>query len=585
MSIQDFENISHFICDYITKWANEKPQDIAIIDAELGKYYSWQFFENSVNMIAMKLIEEGWEKGDIAVSMLPFLPEHIFLEFACFKIGMIFTPLDLRLKRDEVIRSLSLLQSARRIMFIHPDDTDSEDRSGKKIHYEFKQIGRALRKSYPKMKDFIQVSTQEDCDPKTRSWLVFEKEAREKWARYKSNADIYQQKMKKIHEIAQKVIDTDPVFIIYTTGTTGFPKPAMLTNQGITAQNLCLIKGFSIQPTDRMLVNLPPSHVGGQTEQLMTSIMAGVPAILLHVFKADNTLKAIHQYKVTALGQIPSLFVMEWRLPNYKEYDLSSLRFALYGGQAVSLPFLQKLSKMAKFYGSGLGLTEMTGFCTYTPFGEKIPPEEIMKSLGYSFPISPLSIRKPMNPDGSAGDILPVGEIGEICFMGPQVFKGYYANPDATKKTISSDKVLYTGDLGNMDEKGYLHLTGRGKFVIKPKGYQVFPPQIEEYLLKRPEIANAAIVGHRHEEHSEGVVAFIELKKGRTITQESIEEHCKGLAAYMRPSLFIFIDEIPLNRVDKTDYQALLAIVGKYVDEERQKGGWDAKILAKIQAS
>ena len=234
MSIQDFENISHFICDYITKWAKEKPQDIAFIDAELGKYFSWQYFENNVNMIAMKLIEEGWEKGDIAVSMLPFLPEHIFLEFACFKIGMIFTPLDLRLKRDEVIRSLSLLQSARRIMFIHPDDTDSEDRSGKKIHYEFKQIGRALRKTYPKMKDFIQVSAQEDCDPKTKSWLVFEKEAREKWAKYKSDEDMYQQKMKKIQEIAQKVLDTDPVFIIYTTGTTGFPKPAMLTNQGIT---------------------------------------------------------------------------------------------------------------------------------------------------------------------------------------------------------------------------------------------------------------------------------------------------------------------------------------------------------------
>jgi acyl-CoA synthetase (AMP-forming)/AMP-acid ligase II len=171
-----------------------------------------------------------------------------------------------------------------------------------------------------------------------------------------------------------------------------------------------------------------------------------------------------------------------------------------------------------------------------------------------------------------------------VCYSGPQVFKGYYDNLEATRKTISTDGFCYTGDLGFKDEKG-LHLVGRGKFVIKPKGYQVFPPQIEEFIQKMPEIQLAAVVGARHEEFSEGVVAFVEFRKGKSTTVEKIHEHCKGLAAYMRPSLIIILDEIPLNRVDKTDYQELMKIVPKYIDEERAKGRWDAKALAKMSKS
>ena len=144
-------------------------------------------------------------------------------------------------------------------------------------------------------------------------------------------------------------------------------------------------------------------------------------------------------------------------------------------------------------------------------------------------------------------------------------------------KSISKDGVAYTGDLGFKDEAGNLHLAGRSKFVIKPKGYQVYPPEIEDYIAQLPEIANVAILGAPHEVFVEGVVAFIELKKGRTLSKEKIMEHSKGMAAYKRPSMIVFLDEIPLNRVDKTDYAELKKVVQKYIDEERARGGWDAK--------
>ncbi|MBD3185936.1 AMP-binding protein [Candidatus Bathyarchaeota archaeon] len=576
MSIEEFEQISHFLNDYIEMHAREKPEGIAIIDADTGKYYTWQYFRDTVNLIALELLENGWEKGDIIISMLPLLPEHVFLEYACIKLGITFCPLDVRLKSDEVIYAVTLLSSARRVMFVHPDDTDSEDKYGRKKRYDFKQFARRIRKEIPAVQYFMQMSMKEDCDKGTVSWLDFIRRAKDRWLKLLHDPEEREKSMKKLEQAASKVEADDAILIIYTTGTTGFPKPAMLTNEGIIAQNLCLSKGFNISPDDRMLVNLPPSHVGCQTEQLMTTIFVGGISVILHSFKAEKSLKAIQTYKVTAFGQIPALYVMEWRLPDYDSYDLSSLRFALYGGQGVSLRFLQKLKQMAPYFGSGLGLTELSGFCSYTPLGEDVKPEDILASLGHDYPITPLSIREPMNPDGTAGKEKPVGENGEVCYSGPQVFKGYYGNKEATRKTISKEGICYTGDLGFKDEDGNLHLVGRSKFVIKPKGYQVNPEEVEQHLQKYPGVSLAAVVGYKHEVFSEGIVAFIETRRGKKIPVDKLREHCKQLASYKRPLLYVFLDEIPLNRVEKTDYAKLKEVVGQHIESERSKGGWDA---------
>ncbi len=573
ISLEEFSKISHYLCEYVTKWANQRPDDIAIIDTDDGKWVTWKEFDNAINMIALKLIEMGLKKGDIVVSMLPLLLEHIYFEYACFKLGIMFCPLDVRLKEDELVRCVELLKPNAK-MYLHGDNTDSEDRYGVSQYYPFKDLARCVREKCPFIKYFVQFSPEEDADKGTIGILNFLKEAKENWYNYSKDPIIFKNKRETLEKTKNLVKEDDPILIIYTTGTTGFPKPAMLTNVGIVCQNYCMAKGFKMTLEDRMLVNLPPSHVGCQTEQLMTTIYTGGVSVILHIFKADKTLKAIADYRVTIFGQIPSLFVMEWRMPDYNKYDLSSLKFAIYGGQAVSKKFLERLSTMAPRFGSGLGLTETSGFVSYTPLGATV--DDILAGLGFDFPITPLSIRKPMKDDGYAGDELPNGQIGEICYSGPQVFKGYFGNEQATRKTVSNDGFCYTGDLGFKDEKG-LHLAGRSKFVIKPKGYQVYPPEIEDYVARLPEVSLAAVVGARHEVFSEGIVLFVELKKGKKISAEKIMAHCKDLTSYKRPNLIVFLDEIPLNRVDKTDYKELQAIVGKYVEEERKKGGWDSR--------
>jgi acyl-CoA synthetase (AMP-forming)/AMP-acid ligase II len=381
----------------------------------------------------------------------------------------------------------------------------------------------------------------------------------------------------KYEEMHGNVQETDGCMVIYTTGSTGYPKPALLSHQGITVQNLCAGLGFKMNSEkETMLVNLPPSHVGGQTEQLMTPWFFGGKCVVLDLFKPDLSLQVIQKYKVTLLGQIPALFNLEWRLPNYSTYDLSSLKFALYGGQAVTRPFLEQLAKIAPKFGTGLGLTELSGLCTFTPMDGAV--EDILAGVGYAMPITPISIRDPLKEDGSTGDEKGDGEIGEICFSGPQVFLGYVNDEENTRKTISTDGWCYTGDLGRYDDEG-LHFEGRSKLVIKPKGYQVYPGEVEDFIAQQfsDRVENVGVVGMPHEVFTEGIIAFVEKKKGKKITAEEINEACQELAAYKRPTHVVILEynDMPLNRVEKVDYVSLKNMAAIEIDKLREASGWD----------
>src|SRR5208283_1806390 len=219
--------------------------------------------------------------------------------------------------------------------------------------------------------------------------------------------------------LAEKhVKEHDGALVIFTTGSTGSPKPALLSHRNITVQNMCICGVFfGGDRGTRTLVNLPASHVGGQTEAMMSTFFGGGTAVLLEVFDAGRSLRAIAQHRVELLGQIPAMFNLEWMLKDYGRYDLSSLRFAAYGGNIVPRPFVERLATMAPVIGTGLGVTECAGFCTYVQ-ANAADHEMIVAGLGQDMPIYPCSIRRPMRPDGSAGDELPGGEIGNICFLG-----------------------------------------------------------------------------------------------------------------------------------------------------------------------
>ena len=330
-----------------------------------------------------------------------------------------------------------------------------------------------------------------------------------------------------------------------------------------------------------LLGTLPPSHGGCLPAQRMTTLYLGGTAVLLRIFDPKLTLEAIEKHKVTIFGQIPTQFRLEWALEDDGNYDLSSLEYAIYGGSPVDKVFLEQLSKMAPNFGTGMGMTETAGFYSFTPRG--ISVEEMAGQVGMAFDeLAPITIRKPMREDGSAGEELPDGEIGEICVSGPIVFQGYYDLPAETARAISTDGYLYTGDLGYFKDMGSyraLYLAGRQKFVIKQKGYQVFPDEVQDFIASHPKVDLVDVVGVKHHIFDEGIFAFVRPRKGEQLTAEEIMEHCQGIAAYKRPQhveIWPADKEFPLTRVAKVDKNELKTVAEEIVAGLRRQGQWDA---------
>jgi acyl-CoA synthetase (AMP-forming)/AMP-acid ligase II len=371
----------------------------------------------------------------------------------------------------------------------------------------------------------------------------------------------------------------DGALVIFTTGSTGSPKPALLSHRNITIQNMCMSGAiFGGDLGLRTLVHLPPSHVGCQTEMMMSTLFGGGSVVLLEIFDPAKTMRAIQQHRVQMFAQIPAMFNLVWMLKDYEQYDLSSVRLVAFGGNSVSKSFVDRVARMAPLVGTGLGLTECAGFCSYelVNSGEH---EGLATCLGIDMPIYPCTIREPMREDGNAGDELPNGEIGHVCFRGPQTFLGYVNDPEATAKTISRDGYLYTGDLGVKDAAG-LRLSGRAKWVIKSFGHQIYPGDVEAHInLLTEKVVNCVVVGAPHEVVAEAVVALVETRPGIALDAKELSQHARTLPTYMRPRHWIILEsgKMPLNRLAKPDYLRAQEMALQEITKLRARGEWDSR--------
>jgi acyl-CoA synthetase (AMP-forming)/AMP-acid ligase II len=537
----------HLIHAAVDHWAAQRPGDTAILNASRGTGLTWAELQRGSMALAAELSRMGFRKGDFLAASLPLLNEHILLEYACFRLGVIHAPLDLRLQPAEVLRCLGLIR-ARGYAF-----------PGKLPGVDFAALAEAARRR---------------CDS-VEHWIQFAPPG-ESIAGAVSFADLMARAASGVVAVRSDVTERDGAQVIFTTGSTGSPKPALLSHRGIACQNLCLGTAFHFTPEQRVLCNLPASHVGGQAEVLMTTLFMGGTAVTLDLFDAVKSLEAMERLGVTLVGQIPAMFQLEWRTADYGRRNLASLQTAVYGGQAVPRPFLDEMLKMAPQIATGLGLTETSGFCTYTALTNDAGA--LARGIGWPMPAYPMSIRRPMKGDGSAGAEVLAGEIGHVCFRGPQTFLGYVNDPEATAATLSTDGWLYTGDMGRVDEHG-LHFSGRAKWVLKPSGYQVFPGDIETHFSSLAgKVANIGVVGQPHRIWSEGIMAFVEKRPGADLAEAELRKHARSLTAYMRPLHYVILEPgaMPLNRTAKVDVVRLQELAKQEVVRLRERGRWDA---------
>jgi len=293
LSEDDFERKfgeRHLIHGVVSKWAKERPAGLAIISADTGQGTTWAELEAATLGLANHLLGLGYRKGDCLVSALPLSTQHILLEYACFQIGVIFAPLDLRLSLPEMVRSIQQVQPKG---FAFPGATPLGD---------FREVGRAIGKECPSVGHRIQFSSPEETIPGATA-------ASDLFARAS------QPRTGTEERFTSDVSENDAALIIFTTGSTGSPKPALLSHRNITCQNMCISQAFFGGDSGaKALVNLPPSHVGCQTELLMGTFFGGGTAVILGSFDPVRSLKAIQDYKIEIVGQIPAMFEFEWRV-------------------------------------------------------------------------------------------------------------------------------------------------------------------------------------------------------------------------------------------------------------------------------
>ncbi|NLO22052.1 MAG: acyl--CoA ligase [Syntrophomonadaceae bacterium] len=552
------------INDYVKKWALITPEERALVFCDDGRVYTYAEFDEIITSYTLKLMELGIKKGDVVATQMLAIPEFYILMLACSSMGAICASLDVRLQAHEVVRDLKKVDPV--AFFVH----------GKTPIRNFNQVADAVRDNISSLKYLFQFDRQgQGIAEKSLNFDHF----------FSAEALMAVDKRQDLLSEAQKVYAAmdkrDPHMIIFTTGTTGDPKPALICHENTITNNAVMLRvGTTYGPNYAVMNCMPTSHVTGTLQGAVGTWHRGGCFITMPVFTPDGLLKNIDKYRPTAMGLVPTGYRMLWAHPDYNKYDLSSLTAVTYGGSAVDKPFLKRMSKMAPTWSTGFGMTECAGYISFTPKGATV--DEVFGQVGQTNPdLAKVTIRQPMNADGTAGEELPVGELGEICVDGPLVFLGYYNNPEATAMVKTKEGILYTGDMGYLRDYGnYLGISfsGRRKFVIKPKGYLVFPEEVAFYISTHPKVNQAHVSSAPHEIFVDGVMAFVQPQPGQDLTSEEILEFCKGIASYKRP-LHVEIwppdQPLPLNRVNKVDVQAMNRLAVEIADKLRSEGKWD----------
>jgi long-chain acyl-CoA synthetase len=346
--------------------------------------------------------------------------------------------------------------------------------------------------------------------------------------------------------IATEVAETDAAVILYTSGTTGQSKGALLSHKGIIASALNVARLYSFSAKqDRMLVVAPLFHIAGLSHSLIAAVYAGLPFMILKRFKPVGALEALEKERITTMTAVPTIYWLLLNAPEFDQRKLGSLRLLSAGGAPVPddlvKVFAAKLPGVQ--FAPGYGLTEACGM-THTT----INLDETLKnpsSVGRVVPVMDAKV-----VDGS-GRELPPGEKGEILVKGCQVMKGYWNNAAATQETIV-DGWLHTGDIGSIAEDGHTYIFDRMKDVIIRGGENIYCLEIENVLYQNPKVLEVAVVGVPDLVFGEQVKAAIVLKPGENAEEEEIREFCgQYLAYYKVPKYVEFREALPRNSAGK----------------------------------
>jgi fatty-acyl-CoA synthase len=343
------------------------------------------------------------------------------------------------------------------------------------------------------------------------------------------------------------VAPTDPIQIQYTSGTTGFPKGALLQHKGLVNEAHFVALRAGMADGDVYINAMPMYHIGGGAVTSFGAVAMHGTFVIMPGFDAGLMLELFETYRGTHSLLVPTMLLAVLDHPDRPSRDLSSLKTVMSGASAVPAALVHRtIDLLGCRFSILFGQTEMHGVISQTRTTDS--PSDQSETVGR--PLEQLEVKI---ADLLTQEPLPIGEQGEICCRGYQNMVGYYEMPEATASTIDTDGWLHMGDLGTMDERGFLRVTGRLKDMIIRGGLNIYPREIEELLSTHPAVADVAVVGVPDEAWGERIAAVVVLRPGMTADTEELRQFCQAqLSAHKAPSHWVFVDQLPVTPTGKT---------------------------------
>ena len=541
--------------DLLDRQAEAAPDKEALVyrhpEIGLNLRLTYAGLRDEANRVAKGLMALGIRLGDHVAVLASNLPEWVLLEMALAKIGAVLVTVNTNFRQAELGY---VLRQADVHMLVLMDEYRGND---------YVKSLKALLPELDAVSDPVKETVTNAGLPTFRRAVLLGERPYPgllPFSRLLALSAVVSDQA--LAERQAAVTPRDASQIQFTSGTTGAPKGAIITHHGTVNNARFIARRARFDADDRLLSAMPLFHTAGSVVDQLSMLVSGGTVVRAIAFDAAKMLELIDREKATVLNAVPTMIIAMLHEPRFQagEFDTSSLRSVLTAGTPIPVPLMEQVK--ARW---GAEPTIMFGMTEASPIITQTRPDDSfeLRSATVGIPLPHTEV-KIVDPNGAVVD---VGEAGEILVRGYNVMRGYYRMPEQTATAIDTDGWLHTGDVASMDKRGYVRIVGRIKDMIIRGGENVYPAEVEEYLMRHPSIRQAQVVGVPDSYMGEEAVAVLQLKEGEALTEDEVRGYCRTeLARHKVPKYVRFVPEYPQTpsgKVKKFELRAaMIAALG-----------------------
>lgn len=525
--------------DLLDQRADELPDKEALvydypeIGLELRLTYSQ--YRDIVNRLAKGLIALGVEKGDQVAVWATNVPEWIFLQLALAKIGAVIVTINTNYRVAEI--EYALRQGDISTIFL------IEEYRGNNYLESLYSVAPEIKAINDPLVETLRLAAL----PRFKRAVLIGKERRQGLSLFSDVIELADRVSDDELKARQSSVEPHDVTMMqYTSGTTGFPKGVMLTHHNLINQARVACTRGDLRDAERYVTAMPLFHIAGSLGGVIYCLYLGCALIPLITFDPLKHLELFEREKGSFTFAVPTMLIAMLNHQRFAEFDLSALRNIYTGATPVPVPLMEQIKeKIGADCSIVFGMTETTGAVTQSFSADSF--ELKAETVGLPQPHTSIKII-----DSGTGETAQLGQSGELCSKAFSNMRGYYNMPEKTAETIDADGWLHSGDLAVMRPDGYINIVGRVKDMIIRGGENVYPAEIEAFLMRHPKIAEAQIIGLPDEFMGEEICALIRARQGDELTEDEVREYCKaGISRHKVPKFVRLIESFPLTASGK----------------------------------